>query len=150
MKKLINWIKGIFSKTQRLFNKFIPIAVDIVQGVKKAISSNTLDVIANVLKAILPDVADSIIDLIVKYLTERIPALCIQLEIIEAVNLSDKTEEAVKQALSALQETYGEKWDEFMSTLAGDLVNYLSDGKLDAKEAKELAGKFYDEYIKNN
>ena len=37
-----------------------------------------------------------------------------------------------------------------MSGLAGDLANYLSDGKIDAKEAKILASEFYETYIKQD
>jgi hypothetical protein len=149
MKKLLNWIKGLFSQSQRLKDKYIPVAVKVVQGVKKAINNGTLDTISDILIAILPDAGDLVVKKVREYLIKHIPELCLQLEIIHAVNLSDKTEEAVKQSLAALRETYGDKWDEFTSGLAGDLANFFSDGKIDPNEAKILAKKFYDTYIKN-
>ena len=89
--KLINWIKGLFSKLQRLKNKLIPVSVKIVQGVKKAINNGTVEVISDVLVAVLPTQGDMIVYSVKKYLEAQIPELCVQLEIINAVNLSDKT-----------------------------------------------------------
>lgn len=149
MKNLINWLKSVFSKIQKLKDKFIPISVKIVQGVKKAINNGTVSVISDVLKVVLPDVGDLIVDKVEEYLIDKIPELCVELEIINAVNLSDKSEEAILQSINALSQTYGDKWSQFMSGLAGEIASYLSDGKLDAKEAKKLAGSFYDNYIKN-
>jgi hypothetical protein len=148
MKNFFKWLKSLVSKLQKLKDKYIPVSVKIVQAVKAAINSGTLSIVIDGFKLLLPTAGDIALDQFEKYLIRRIPALCVQLEIINAVNLSDKSEEAIKQALNALSETYGEKWDEFMSGLAGDLANYLSDHVLDSKEAKKLAGKFYDEYIK--
>lgn len=148
MKKLIIWLKGLLPKLRKLREKYIPIAVNVVQGVKRAIESGTLDTAFNVLRMFLPDIGDVILDQVEKYLINHIPELCVQLEIIEAVQLSDKSEEAIKQCLEALKETYGDKWAEFMSGMSGDLANFLSDGVLDAKESRVLAGKFYDKYIK--
>lgn len=149
MKKLISWIKGLFSKIERLKNKLIPVAVDVVQAVKKAINNGSLDILSDLLVMILPPTGDLAVYSVKKFLEKNIPELCVQLEIINAVNLSDKTEEAIKQALDALAETYGDKWNEFMSGLSGKLAEFLSDGEIDWKEGKELGSDYYNKYIKN-
>jgi len=150
--KLLNWIKSLFVSIKKLINKYIPLSVKIVEGIKKVIENGTMDIIGDIIKTIIPN-SQVIVDEVEKFLAKRIPELCVELEIINAVNLSDKTEEAVKQALNALKETYGEKWDNFMSGLAGDLARWLADGKLDTNERKEniaKAKKFYDENIRKN
>ena len=148
LKQFGRWLKSVFSKVQKLIDKVIPKAVDIVQAVKKSIDNGTLSDISDALQFIFPK-GSILIDKAEKFLEEHIPELCVQLEIIEAVNLSDKTEEAIKQALDALKETYGDKWEQFTSGLAGDLAIWLADGKIDASERKEMIKKAKDFYDTN-
>jgi len=143
-RRLWNWLKSTLSKLESLKDKYLPVAVNVVQAVKKAIESGTFDVVAGVIKTLIPGtIDDDVIDSIVKYTKERIPFLCVELQILKATNGND-----IDKALAALKLTYGDKWEQFTSGLAGELLTFLADDKIDVAEAKILAKKFYDEYIK--
>lgn len=147
--KIKQFFKSLFRKVDELKNKYLPIAVNAVQIVKKAIDNGTADTIVDIVKIVSPDVGDAILDKVLAYVRKRIPQLCIQLEILNAYNLSVDGVDALEAALNALKDVYGEKWEEFTSGLAGDILVMLEDGKIDSKEAKELAKLFYDKYVKN-
>lgn len=150
IEKIKNWFKSLFDKTKSLISKHLPTAVFVVQGVKKAIDSGAVDFFADIVKRIISGTADDIIiDKAIAFAKERIPVLCIQLEILKATNVSGGSIEVLQQALDALQDTYGDKWEEFTSGLAGELIEYLADGKIDAGEAKKLAKAYYDKNIKD-
>ena len=143
--KIKTFFKNIWIKIKSITDKYLPLSVKVVQGVKKAIESEAYDTVLGIVKTMIKGEADDVIlDKVTAFLRKRVPELCIQLEILNAANGSDDIESALK----ALKTTYGDKWEQFMSGLAGDLYNYLSDGKLDAKEAAALAKSFYDSYIK--
>lgn len=149
--KIKQWFKSLLNKASGLTDKYLPVAVNVVQAVKKAIESGTVDVIADIVKSLIVGTADDIIiDRIVVFAKKRIPALCIQLEILEISKASGGDAEVLTIALNKLRDTYGDKWESFTSGLAGDLVEYLSDGKIDAREAALMAKKYYDENIKGN
>lgn len=143
LKELIKRIGGWF----KLFlNKNLPVAVHAVQGVKKAIESGTFDDIANILKMVIPGGADDIIiDRISKFAKKHIPVICIQLEILSATNSNEIN---LKEALTKLKDVDGDKWAEFTSGLAGDILAMLEDNKIDAGEAKQLAKAYYDRYVR--
>lgn len=149
IEKIKNWFKSLFDKTKSLVNKHLPTVVLAVQGIKKVIDSGAVDFLADIVKKLISGTADDIvIDKVIAFLKERIPVLCIQLEILNAANVSGGDAEVLQQALDALKGTYGDKWEEFTSGLAGDLLEYLADGKIDSKEAMELAKEYYDKYVK--
>lgn len=146
-KKVIDRIKKFFSRADKLKDKLLPIAVNVVQAIKKAIESGTVEFVADIVKTLIPGTADDVvIDKAVKFAKERVPHLCIQLEILNIANSSPD----VESALEALKLTYGDKWEQFTSGLAGELMEMLSDGKIDREEAKYLAKEYYDKYIKGN
>jgi len=116
--KLINkisaWLKELKLKLIKIRIKYLPVAVNVVQAVKKAINNGTLDTIEDILKFVLNDVGDKVVDVVVGYLKKHIPELCVELEILNATtNTND-----IESALKALKSTYGDKWEQFMSGLA--------------------------------
>jgi hypothetical protein len=150
MKGVIRFLRKIFGIIEKLKSKLVPIAVNVVEAIKKAIDSGTVDIMKDIAIALLPDAGDLIIERAVSYVKKNIPSLCLQLQIIDVSDTANGDVDVLNLALSKLKETQGEKWDEFMSGMAGKLVEYLSDGKIDWKEAKELSSDFYNEYIKQD
>ena len=145
--KIKEWFKSLFRTADELKDKYLPIAVNVVEAIKKAIESGTVDVIEDIAIMLYPK-GGILIKKATEYAKDHIPSLCLQLQIIELSDLADGDVDALTVSLDKLKETTGEQWDNFMSGMAGTLVSYLSDGKIDWKEAKELAGEFYDEYVK--
>lgn len=133
MKKLISWLKSAWSFITRLSKKYVPLAVTIMQGIKKAIENGNMDITAGVLKSLIPGVADDIvIEKVVAFLKKRIPVWCEKLGI----------------AQDALNELTGEKWAEFTSGLAGDIAAHLSGDMLDPIASAKEAKMYYDTNIK--
>ena len=134
MKKFINWLKSLFANVKKLSEKYIPIAVTVVQGIKKAIENGNLDITADVLKELIPGTIDDVlIARVVVFLKKQIPVWCDKLGI----------------AQDALNQLSGEKWAEFTSGLAGDIASEISGGILNP-EASAIDSKiYYDTNIKN-
>lgn len=133
MKKFIVWLKSLFANVKKLSEKYIPIAVTVVQGIKKAIENGNLDITANVLKGLIPGTIDDvIIERVVVFLKKQIPIWCERLEITQ----------------DALNKLSGEKWAEFTSGLAGDIASEISGGLLNPEASAIDAKVYYDTNIK--
>jgi hypothetical protein len=133
MKKIISLLKSVWAFITGLSKKYIPLAVTIVQGIKKAIENGNLDITAGVLKSLIPgDVDDIIIEKVVTFLKKRIPVWCEKLEITQ----------------DALNELTGEKWAEFTSGIAGEIASHLSGDMLDPIASAKEAKMYYDINIK--
>jgi len=145
LKKVISWFRKLTKKVR----KALPIAVMVVQGIKQAIDNGTVDFLADIVKKIIPTgTDDAVIDIAIKYAKKHIPVLCIKLEILNASNIANGDVELLTHALNALKETQGEKWEQFTSGMAGEILTFLADGKIDGVEATILAKGYYDKYIK--
>ena len=145
LKRFWNWLKKVknFFGKKGLLTKYIPIAVDITQAIKKAIDSGSLDTVTELAIKLFP-VLGLPAHTIVEFLKKEIPDLCLQLEILEAGQQPD-----VMAALNALKNTYGDKWSGFMSGISGKLYIFISnDGRLDWKESAEIGSDYYDKVVK--
>ena len=147
LKRVWNGIKNLFSKKDRLLH----IAVNVSQAVKTFVEKHKteIDGIEDILEKLLP--GGKLIFTGIDFLKERIPYIAVQLSIIDNVN-GLTTEEAFAEAMKKLSSTFGDKWASFWEILSGDTAIYLSDGKIDWSERKNMAKKaklYYDINIKN-
>ena len=148
-KKAWNWVTGLWSKLDKKADQIVPVAVNVVQAVKKAIESETFEVVKEIVKNTIPGtVDDAIIDKAVSIAEKNIPVIDIQLEIIKAISETEGTPEQMKASLSALKNVFGDKWEKFTTGLAQSIIEAFSDGKCTGAEAYRLAKEYYDEYVK--
>lgn len=149
LQNLIKWINGLWIKGDNQADKYVPIAVNVVQAVKKAIDSGNVDIIAGVVKNIIPGTVDDvIINKAVQIAKDRIPKLAIQLNIVKDILAIEGTPEQMQSALIALKNVFGPKWEMFCTGLAQEILVVISDGKVTWDEAWRLTKKYYDEYVK--
>lgn len=153
MKKLFikvwSWFSGLWKKTDNVVDKIIPVAVNVVQGVKKAIDTGNLDIVAEVAKKLIPGTVDDvIIDKAVEIAKKNIPRIAIQLDIIKNISEIEGTPEQMKEALFALKNVFGEKWEKFCTGMAQEIVVVMSDGDITTSEAWTLTKRYYDDFVK--
>lgn len=147
--KVWSWFSGLWKKADNVVDKIIPVAVNVVQGVKKAIDTGNLDIVAEIAKKLIPGTVDDvIIDKAVEIAKKNIPRIAIQLDIIKNISEIEGTPEQMKEALLALKNVFGEKWEKFCTGLAQEILVVLSDGKVTWAEAAILSKRYYDEYVK--
>lgn len=147
-KKLFRWVNELIDKFDNKIDKLIPVAVNVVQAVKKAIESETFDIVKEIVKSLVPSTADFVIDKAVEIAKQNIPKLAIQLEIIKSISNIDNNTEQLQEALIALKDVFGIKWETFCTGLAQEILVVLSDGKVTWAEAAILSKRYYDEYVK--
>lgn len=158
--KLINWLKKVGQTIKNLItgaNKIIdqldetgkvvvPIAINVVEALKKFIPSPEADAIAGIVTAVIPGKADDVlVPKIMDWLEKELPRLAITLRIVDtSINLKSR-----EKKLEIIGNILGIKGNgklalEFSASLTG----YLSDGKLTGDEMKELISKYYDKFVK--
>lgn len=148
-KKFLAWVGQLWKKTDAIVDKIIPVAVNVVQGVKKAIDTGTFDVVAEIAKKLIPGTTDDvIIDKAVEIAKKNVPRIAIQLDIIKNIAEIEGTPDQMKEALFALRNVFGEKWEKFCTGLAQEIAVVLSDGKITTSEAWTLTKLYYDDFVK--
>src|SRR6056297_3053881 len=95
--KVWKWIENLFSTIEKKVEKLVPVATNIVQGVKKAIEDNRTEYVLEVVKFSIPgDTDDKIIDKAMKLAREYVPKIALQLQIINSItDLDDVNDQMV-------------------------------------------------------
>lgn len=148
--KISDWVGQLTKKIYKIVDKSIPVAVDVVQWVKKAIDSGEFQTVANIAKSVIPGTYDDVfIDKAVKIAEKEIPKLAIKLEIVEKVSDIEETDPTkLKESLIALKSVFGDKWEQFCTGLASEIIVKLSNKTRTHIEAWKLAKEYYDKYVK--
>jgi|GEM_PF-1396790 len=152
-RKIWSWIKKMWKKVNDIADEYVPIAVNVVEAVKKAIESKKFSVIVTIIETFTPKATDEIIDTIIALLKKYIPKISLQLQIIEAIT---DEEDPVKQIELIFQKIgegiTDEQWQKFCTGLAQEVLYTLakdSDGgsKITWAEAGTLIEYYYQNYV---
>ena len=126
-KKLITFVKKTYKKVDELANKFCPIAINVVEAMKKVNEGTVGDVIEFIVTTAIPGNKD---DIVVKALRGKLklilPKIITQLTIVNSIaEIEDETKNALYHSFGALA------------------LEKLSDGKLSWSEAVQLTEWWY-------
>lgn len=149
-KKIVDWVKGVTSKTDAFLLKFGPIAVNVVNWIKEFNESSAADLVETILQKVDTKYGAKYVATVRKWLEENLPkiidALGLAVEVASYEKLSDKII-AAQKAIQLLPESLNATtW----ATLSALLANSLADdGKLSISEALAIISYIYENHLNN-
>lgn len=147
--KIWSFIEGLFSKLDKEVEKLIPVATNIVEGVKQVVESETTESVLQVIKFIIPgDTDDKIIDKAMKIAQEYIPKIAYQLNIIESITDIEDVNEQMIAVVNVLKHSNDDTKSDYWHELAAFTLKQLADGRLTLGEAGSIVEYHYQNYIK--
>jgi len=147
--KVWKWIENLFSTIEKKVEKLVPVATNIVQGVKKAIEDNRTEYVLEVVKFSIPgDTDDKIIDKAMKLAREYVPKIALQLQIINSITDLDDVNDQMVAVVEIVKQISPEEQSKYWHELAKQILYALADNKITWGEAGAIVEYHYKNYIK--
>jgi len=148
MKKLLQkiWsgIKNLWAKTNDGVKKFIPVAVNIVEGIKNFNNSGAADFLEFVVTTAIPGSADDVLVQKARlFIKEKLPIILIELKIINSIaDLTDDNEK-LKAILNELN--LSSVNGIIFKGVAGKALELMADGEFTFDDACDLTSYYFRE-----
>ena len=132
--------EGLRAETKRL----VPIAINIVEGIKKVMDSPVDDIILAIVEGAIPGDADDILINKIKSVVEIwLPKILLELKMIESIaNIEDRNAQ-LQAVLDQLKLSSDETKAIIYHGLASLILEKLSDGKLSWSDAIAIGEYYY-------
>ncbi|MGM0377848.1 MAG: hypothetical protein ACQEQ0_13840 [Bacteroidota bacterium] len=148
-KKIWGFIEGLFVKAEEQVERYAPIAVNIVEGVKRTVENNQFKSAVEIVKFAIPgDTDDKIIDKVLAVVQEYIPKIALQLNIIESITDIEDVNDQMVAVVNALKHANADEQSDYWHELAAFVLKKLADGKITLGEAGSIAEYHYQNYVK--
>ena len=144
LKKIWETIKSLYNQLIGVTQKYIPIAINIVEGIKKVMDSPVDDIVLEIVKLAIPgDADDKIINKVKSVVETWIPKILLELKITNAIAGMTDVNEQLKAILDELKKLSPETQAIVWHGMASLLIEKLSDGKISWSDGVALAEYFY-------
>lgn len=150
LKKIRAFLKKVYEKLVDESKQYIPIAINVVEAVKKVMDSQVDDVVLSVLKILIPNIPDAQVDKVKGKIEEALPKLLLELNLVNSIANTDDINKQLQMVLDHLKLSSDDVKAEKYHTLASKLLMILSDGKVTWGEAVIFTEWYYQTYIKND
>ena len=152
MNKLLNaifsYVKNLYGKLVYKTKQLVPVAVSVVEAIKKIEDSKVPDVVLSIVSMVVPNIPKQQIDIIQGKLKEYLPKLLLELNLINDIaNITDPNEQ-LQKILETLKLSSDDVKNEKYHTLASKILIILSDGKVTWGEAVMFTEWYYQTYVK--
>lgn len=148
LKKIRAFLKKVYDKLVDESKQYIPIAINVVEAVKKVMDSQVDDVVLSVLKILIPNIPDEQVDKVKGKIEEALPKLLLELNLVNSIANTDDINKQLQMVLDHLKLSSDDVKAEKYHTLASKLLMILSDGKVTWGEAVIFTEWYYQTYIK--
>ena len=146
---IIAFISSLWKRADKLVHQIAPIAISVVEAVKKVNESVTGDIIEHIIESIIPGVQDDvIIGLIRTKLKDVLPKLIIELNIANSIANIEDPNEQIKAIINAINISPDETKNTYYHVLCTKIVEALSDGKLTWSESIHITEFYYSNIYK--
>ena len=136
MKKILAFIKRLFTSLRRIAQRVVAPSVEVVEFLKKAVESPA----APVLTAIIPGTWD---DQLVRQLRKHLPRVLQILRVSDECLKLEAADEIIACAVRKLREYEPDGQAATYHNIAALLSYYMADGKLTWREAVHLSEEIY-------
>lgn len=148
MKKLIrriwNGIRKAYRGITGITSEMIPIAINVVEGIKKVMDSQVDDVVLAILSVVFPGVANNpLVGKVKKFVEEKLPSILLNLKIINSIAGIDNPNEQLKAILAQFKLSSDEQKNVAYHEIAYLSMEALADGKITRSEAIVLSEFYY-------
>lgn len=146
---IIAFISSLWKRADKLVHQIAPIAINVVEAIKKVNESVSGDIIEHIIESIIPGVQDDvIIGLIRNKLKDVLPKLIIELNIANSIANIEDPNEQIKAIINAINLSPDETKNTYYHVLCTKIVEALSDGKLTWSESIHIAEFYYSNIYK--
>ena len=150
LKKIWKAIRKVFNRLDDEAKQLLPVAIKIVDAVKKFVDSPVDDFIAAILKEVIPGEADNfVIDKIRKFVEEQLPKIIIQLDLLNSIAEIEDPNEKIRAILAQIAKATEDQKKSMYHTIASLAVEKMSDGKLTWSDSLAIAETLFLEKKKN-
>lgn len=138
------FVAQLWSKADELVEKVTPIAINVVNALKKVNEGTTGDIIETILSLAIPGKADdAIIKVIRERLKEILPKVLLQLNLAQSIADIKDPNEQLKAILTAINLSSDETKNAYYHVLCTMILKALADGKLTWSESVQIAEYYY-------
>lgn len=143
------FVTNLWKKADQLVEKVTPIAIKVVNELKKINESTTGDIIDMIVSAVIPGTNDDkIIDLIRLKLKEILPKVLLQLNLAQSIADIKDPNEQLKAILTAINMSPDQTKNAYYHTFCVMIIESLADGKLTWSESVHISEYYYSNIYK--
>lgn len=146
--KILGFIKKAFNALKDETKQYLPIAIKIVETLKKIMDSPVDDIILTVVEVIIPNIPSDKVNIIKAKIEEALPKILIELNLINTIANIDNVNDQLQAILDALKVSTDDTKAEKYHILATKLLMILGDGKITWSEAVIFTEWYYQTYVK--
>jgi hypothetical protein len=144
LKKIWDGVKNIYHKLIGGTQKYVPIAINIVEAVKSVMATPVDDILAEIIKKSIPGGADDVlIDNIKNTVEKYIPLILIELQATEIISNIEDPKEQLKAIFDRIKVSSNETQNILWHGLASLLIEKLSDGRISWSDAVALSEYYF-------
>ncbi len=148
-KKIVAFIKKLYTSLKDETKHYLPIAISLVEGIKKVMDSPVDDVVLGVLEVVIPSIPKDKVDTIKAKIEVALPKLLTELNLINSIANIENVNDQLQAILDALKVSSDDIKAEKYHTLASKLLVILGDGKITWGEAVMFTEWYYQTYLKS-
>lgn len=138
MKKIWQWIKGLFGKAEHMVHKYIMPAVTVVEALKTFVDSP----VADILTAIIPSTVDDAVKITLRRV---LPQVLLEMQIIsDYEGNKDDPQKVIELVLERVKQLSPQAQATFWHALAVMISDCMTDGHLSFSEVVHLVQYTYD------
>lgn len=144
LKKIWLFVVGLWNRLDEVVEKYAPVAINVVNAVKKVNESTTGDIIEALVTAVIPGKADdAFVKLLRAKLKEILPKVLLQLNLSKSIAEIQDPNEQLKAIITAINMSHDETKNAYYHSLCTMILQALSDGKLTWSESVQIAEYYY-------
>jgi len=157
LKKVRIWFQKVWEQIDKFIKKvdkaaeqYVPIIIDVCQGLKTALANGIYDTADNILDAIVP-AATPYTKIIRDFLYKNLPSIIANLQLVDILANIDKedVDAQFKAVFEYLQNGNPAAINNISLQLASEILKDLSDGKFTGQERRTLIERYYTKIVIN-
>lgn len=143
-KQIWLFIASLWNSLDALIEKYAPVAIKVVNEIKKINESTTGDVLETIITAVIPGQADNAFVAVLRAkLKDILPKVLTALNMSEAIARIEDPNEQLKAILTSINMSPDETKNAYYHSLSAMILKALSDGKLTWSESVQVAEFYY-------
>jgi hypothetical protein len=144
LKKIWEAVKVVYEKLVGTTQKLVPVAINVVEGIKKVMDSPVDDIILGIIAAAIPgDADDKLIEKISLTVQKWIPKILLELKLVDSIAHITDPNEQLKAILAQLKLSSSETQNIIYHGMASLILEKLSDGKISWTDAVAISEYYY-------
>ena len=150
VKKVWESVKSLYDSLMLRTKRYVPVAINVVEGIKKVMDSPVDDVILAIVEAAIPGDADKALIKRVKTVVEKwVPKILLELKLVDSIANMDNINDQLIAVLAQLKLSSDETKSIVYHGLASLIIEKLSDGKISWSDSVAISEYYFTNFVNN-